>query len=153
MRDFLTRIRRLHSCGILLVVAQKSGWIHKTFYLKLRWQFSLKALLCRDSKKPMEQRHRELSATASPKIAKYVMAHLEKLVFDRSLFLIVEAAVLHCVGDAMPLIGALLDVINKDFKLGAKDEAGNVSCCDTRKGVFRLFSLLYHWSDDSLKIA
>nr|XP_009860251.1 pumilio homolog 3 isoform X1 [Ciona intestinalis] len=78
------------------------------------------------SKKPLEQRHSELSEAASPGILKYLADNLEQIIYDRSTFVLVQVAVLCCHGDNSELIQAIVKEAGKEFVAGEKNETGKM---------------------------
>ena len=75
----------------------------------------------------MEQRRRELAEGASAAMVDFVAEHIDDLVFDRSRFLFVDAAYLHCTGEKTPISKALMEFLNKPYEPEGKDEQGRVS--------------------------
>ncbi|CAK8680213.1 pumilio homolog 3-like [Clavelina lepadiformis] len=78
------------------------------------------------SKKPMEQRHQELSEAALPGVMEYIIQNLKTIIFDHSLFVLIETAVVNCTGDTRPLIDAVMKLLQVAFLPNTKDEDGHL---------------------------
>lgn len=75
----------------------------------------------------MEQRQRELTEAVSSEMIKYVAKNLEEMVFNRSLFVFVDAVYQNCIGDVNSISQGLIDLLIKKFTPGEEDENGHVS--------------------------
>nr|CAB3265314.1 pumilio domain-containing protein KIAA0020 homolog [Phallusia mammillata] len=86
------------------------------------------------SKKAMEQRYLELSEAASPGIIEYLKPKLQELVFDRSLFVVVETVILRCHGDTSELIEGVLSIADMEFVPGQLGANGKLHIIEDQCG-------------------
>uniref|UniRef100_H2YY94 PUM-HD domain-containing protein n=1 Tax=Ciona savignyi TaxID=51511 RepID=H2YY94_CIOSA len=78
------------------------------------------------SKNTIFQLHYELSEGASPRILEYLAENITPIIYDRSMFVLLQVAVLCCTGDTNTLIEAILAQAGSEFSPGATNEDGKM---------------------------
>jgi len=101
------------------------------------------------SKKSPEVRRSELSEAASPGIIKHLTENVESLIFNKNTFLLVEVAVIRCSTDTTTLVDAIINLVNKEFVAGEKDENGKMHVIEDLCSHSALKKLISHQFDHS----
>nr|XP_039255795.1 pumilio homolog 3-like [Styela clava] len=105
------------------------------------------------SKKPMETRHKELTAIISPGLVSYLKDNISTLARDKSLFMLVEAAINHCSTDVSELISALIELLSVPFEAGVTDGNGKLHLVEDAAGHLLVKRLISHKPDDNTSVS
>lgn len=77
----------------------------------------------------MDNRHKELTASASPGLISYVKENLDTLIRDRSMFTLVDTLIKYSKGNVMEMMQSLCELLNTPFEAGKMLSSGKVGNC------------------------